>query len=219
MTMTITADMLTAYAPCPRKAYLLMCSEERGQIHEYEQILAHNRLAHQHKHIDLLSQSEANVQPYSVDNLKKGCEMLVNAELTADGLQADGAILTKADKRTYEPTIFIGTHRITDTDKRRLWFTGHVLAKVQGRPPTRGRIISVDGTSSLVKLAGNPQALVSPLESLRRGAGEASPLEEPPVLLNKHCPSCQFRAQGAVKAVQEDHLSRLRGVTPKVIRR
>ena len=46
---------------------------------------------------------------------------------------------------------------------------------------------------------------------------ESSP-QEPPVILNKHCAVCQFREQCKAKALQEDNLSLLDRITPKVIR-
>jgi predicted RecB family nuclease len=47
----------------------------------------------------------------------------------------------------------------------------------------------------------------------------AAPADPPPIVLNKHCPSCQFRALCREKAEKEDDLSLLDRVTPKVMRR
>jgi predicted RecB family nuclease len=216
MTITITDEMVVAYSQCPRKAFLLAYSEERGQLHEYQQILEQNRLTNQYSHLDVL-RHRPNVSPYSVENLKKGCDLLINARLIANELQADCDVLTKVNEQTYEPTIFIGTHSVNDTDKLRLMFIGHVLAKVQGNPPATGHIIAIDNKPSKVKLQSR-KALASSLDPLREWATNASPAE-PPIILNKHCPLCQFRVRCEAKAVQEDNLSRLTGVTPRVIRR
>jgi len=149
MTITITDEIFVAYSQCPRKAYLLMYSEERGQLHEYQQILEQNQLANQYRHLDVLKH-KLNVCPYSVENLKKGCDLLINARLIADELQADCDVLTKVNEQAYEPTIFIGTHSVNDTDKLRLMFIGHVLAKVQASPPATGHIIAIDNKPSKV---------------------------------------------------------------------
>jgi hypothetical protein len=148
MAITITSQIVVAYSQCPRKAYLLMYSEKHGQLHEYQQILEQNRLAYQSRHLDILKQ-KPNVYPYNLENLKKGCDILIDPRLTADGLQADCDILTKVGKQTYEPTILIGTRAIDDTDKLHLIFIGHVLTKVQGNPPAIGHIIAADGNQRL----------------------------------------------------------------------
>jgi predicted RecB family nuclease len=218
MAITITSQIVVAYSQCPRKAHLLMYSDERGQSHEYQQILEQNRLTYQNRHLDTLRQ-KPNVYPYNLENLKKGCDILINAGLAADGLQADCDILTKVDKQTYEPTILIGAYIISDTDKLHLMYIGHVLAKVQGNPPATGHIIAVDGKPSKVRLQQSRKTLIALLEPLQKWTAADSPPTEPPIMLNKHCPLCQFRVQCEAKAIQEDNLSRLAGVTPRVIRR
>ena len=66
MTITITDEIFVAYSQCPRKAYLLMYSDERGQLHEYQQILEQNRLANQDRHLDTL-RHKPNVYPYNAE--------------------------------------------------------------------------------------------------------------------------------------------------------
>ena len=39
MQPTITSDVVVAYTQCPRKAYLLLFSTDKGAPHEYVQIL------------------------------------------------------------------------------------------------------------------------------------------------------------------------------------
>jgi predicted RecB family nuclease len=158
------------------------------------------------------------VPPCAVDNLDNARDVLLNATLKASSLQAECALLTKVNTQLYEPTIFIGSHSINDTDILRLWFIGHVLTEVQGRPPAMGHIVAVDGKSSKIKLQQVHKTFISLLDPLQKWAANDTSPDEPPVLLNKHCPMCQFRIQCEAKARQEDNLSRLKGVTPKVIR-
>jgi predicted RecB family nuclease len=218
MATVITDEILVANSQCPRKAYLLMFVEERGQLHEYQQILEQNRLINRDKHLALI-QKNPNAYSYNVENIKKGCDFLVNVQLVADNLQAACDLLTKVDTQTYEPTLFIGTRSITDTGKLRLMFIGHVLGKVQGNPPAIGRIVTMDGKSSKVKLQQSRKALTSLLDSLHEWETKVPTPIEPSIILNKHCPPCQFRLQCETKAAQEDNLSRLNGATPRMIRR
>lgn len=218
MATVITDEILVANSQCPRKAYLLMFAEERGQLHEYQQILEQNRFVNRDKHLALI-QKNPNAYPYTVENIKKDCDFLVNAQLVADNLQADCDLLTKVDAQTYEPTLFIGTRSINDTDKFRLMFIGHVLGKVQGDPPAIGRIVTMDGKSSKIKLQQSRKALTSSLDSLYEWETKVPMPVEPSIVLNKHCSLCQFRLLCETKAAQEDNLSRLNGATPRMIRR
>ncbi len=84
-------------------------------------------------------------------------------------------------------------------------FVGHVLAKIQGKPPEVGHIVNVQGESRRFKLEGSHKVLIPLLESLQEWLNEPSP-EEPTVILNKHCPICQFRERCQTKAIQEDNL-------------
>jgi predicted RecB family nuclease len=217
MNVVITSEVLQAYSLCPRKAYLLIYGKEQGTLHEYEQILIKNQLANQSRNLELLKQKHIDVYPYSVSNLEEEHELLIDAKLVADRLQADCSILTRVSKLNYEPTIFIGTHTINKTDKFQLMFVGHVLAKIQGKPTEIGQIVNMKGESRKLKLEGSYKVIAPLLEPLQDWLNESSP-EEPPVILNKHCPICQFREQCKEKAIQEDNLSLLDKVTPKIIR-
>ena len=72
MEPTITTDIVVAYAQCPRKAYLLLFSPDKGEPHEYVQILEQQRCEHQERYLNCLQHTHADVQPYSVENLRKG---------------------------------------------------------------------------------------------------------------------------------------------------
>ena len=76
MAITITDKILIAYSQCPREAYLLMYSDERGQLHEYQQIIEQRRLANRSNHLDVLTQNKSSVYPYNFENLRKGYELL-----------------------------------------------------------------------------------------------------------------------------------------------
>jgi predicted RecB family nuclease len=194
-----------------------MCTLERGSLHEYEQILAQQQ-ANQRKHLERFQLDNPDFPTYPVDNLHNSDDVLLNVTLEAGGLRADCALLTKVNKQIYEPTIFIGTRSINDTDTLHLWFISYVLTKIQGNPPATGRIINVDGKTHLIKLQQDRKKFISLLDPLQKWAANVAPSDEPPVILKKHCLVCQFRIQCEAKAVQEDNLSRLKRITPRAIR-
>ena len=133
MEPTITSEIVVAYSQCPRKAYLLLFSPDKGEPHEYVQILEQQRREHQERYIDHLQQTHADVQPYSLENLRKGSKVLSNAHLQVDGLAADCGVLTRVEgtstfgKHSYDPSIFVGTHSVSKDQQLELSFVGYVL--------------------------------------------------------------------------------------------
>jgi predicted RecB family nuclease len=223
MSRTITSEILVAYSQCPRKAFLLLCTSERGTPHEYTEILEKQRQINQRKYLDILRRKNVNVQSYSPDNLKNKHEFLTNATLRANGLAAECAILSKVRTHStlghysYEPTIFVGTYSIKKEHKLELCFVSYVLEQVQNKRPVSGRIIGLDDKSHKVKLENGLRTLLPSLEPLQEWAATPSP-EPPSLILNKHCSICQFRNLCRAKAEKEDNLSLLDGIsTPKAV--
>jgi len=217
MPPAITPEVVGAYAQCPRKAYLLLFSPDKGELHEYVQILEQQRYENQEHYLDRLQQAHADVQPYSLENLRKGSEMLINARLQVDGFAAECGVLTRVEgkstfgKYSYEPSIFVGTYSITKEQKLELSFVGHVLERLQHQQPMAGRILGMDGTSHPVKLENSAKDLLPLLEPLQKWITAPLP-EPPPLVLNKHCPLCPFRRLCHAQAEQEDSLSLLDGL-------
>src|SRR5262249_51944121 len=208
MKPAITSEIVVAYAQCPRKAYLLLFSPDKGEPHEYVQILEQQRCANQGRYIDHLQQTHADVQPYSVENLRKGSQVLINVHLQVDGLAADCGVLTRVEgastfgNHSYEPTIFVGTHSISKEQQLELSFVGYVLERLQHTSPRAGRIIGIDGKSHTVKLEESSKALRPLLEPLHAWIRVDSPTP-PPIVLNKHCPLCSFQRLCHAQAEQE----------------
>ena len=220
MNKTITSEILVAYSRCPRKAYLLLCTNTRGTPHEYSQILEQQRQNNQRKYLDILRRKNKNVQTYSPDNLKNKHEFLTNATLKTNELAADCTILNKVrthsalGRYSYEPTIFVGTYSLKKEQKLELFFVGHVLEQVQNKRPISGRIIGLDNKSHKVKLENSAKTLLPFLEPLQEWLTDSSP-EPPPLILNKHCTVCQFQKLCRTKAEQEDNLSLLDGISTR----
>ena len=96
-----------------------------------------NGVANQERYLDHLQQTHADVQPYSLENLRKGSQVLINAHLQVDGFAADCGVLTRVEgtstfgKYRYEPSIFVGTHSISKEQQLELSFVGYVLERLQ----------------------------------------------------------------------------------------
>src|SRR5499426_4251412 len=130
MESAITSEIVVAYSQCHRKAYLLLFSPDKGEPHEYVQILEQQRCANQERYIDHLQQTHADVQPYSEENLRQGSKVLINAHLQVDGFAADCGVLSRVEgtstfgKHSYEPSIFAGTQSISKEQQLELSFIG-----------------------------------------------------------------------------------------------
>ena len=159
-----------------------------------------------------------------MDALKSGSDFLISATLQAGTFEAACDILTKVElpsslgEYSYEPTIFVGTHLISKDQKLALFFVGYVLELIQGTLPVTGRIVGMGPKSHEVKLENSGKMLMPSIEDLQEWT-QAAPPEPPPLILNKHCPYCQFQCLCQAQAEQEDNLSLLDRVTPKVIQR
>ncbi len=224
MKKVITSEVIVAYSQCPLKAFRLLFDKGEKKPHEYAEIIEQRKCATERKYINAFREKNSDVQPYNTHNLRKRSDFLINATLQAEGLEADCSILTKMQgssslgRYSYEPTIFVGTHSISNEQKIELAFVGHVLSQVQGKTPVAGKIIGVDQKSHRVKLEDSSKTLVPLLEPLREWMRASSP-EPPPVILNKHCSYCQFQHGCREKAEQEDNLSLLDRMTPKLMQR
>src|SRR5207249_3755727 len=97
-----------------------------------------------------------------------------------------------------------------------LSFVGHVLERLQHKSPAAGRIIGIDGISHTSKLDTITPKLSTIIPTLQQWR-DTPPNAQPPIILNKHCPSCQFREACQTKAREMDHLSLLGGMSKKEI--
>jgi predicted RecB family nuclease len=223
MLPTITSDVVVASTQCPRKAYLLLFSPDKGIPHEYTAILAQQRGEHQERYIEGLKQTHADVHPYTVEHLRTGRGVLLHARLQADGLEADCGVLRRVEGLSpggiphYEPIIFAGTISITTEQKLALSFVAYMLERLQHTWPAAGKIIELDGTAHTIKLDKSATVLLPLLAPLQAWTATDTP-EPPPVILNKHCPLCPFQQSCQAQAEQEDNLSLLHGVTARDIR-
>jgi len=80
--VTATSSSYWSYFS-PEKGDMLPREKERGMPHEYEQILRRHQFANQAKNLELLKQKHNDVYPYSVSNLEKGYEFLIDVTLAA----------------------------------------------------------------------------------------------------------------------------------------
>src|SRR5262249_13515814 len=95
--------------------------------------------------------------------------------------------------------------------------SGMILSNIQGRAPAYGIIWhgrQCKGTR--VKLNPDHRKAEQVLQALMDLANSGSP---PKLLLNDHCPVCEFRHRCREQAVREDNITLLRGIGEKEVNR
>lgn len=219
----ITTEVLTAFSVCPRKAFLLLCSNEKGTTNEFSRILQSKKEACRNAYIENLQKHVPDIQPYSVCELKKGRAYLTDAVISLENFEADCAVLRKAKavsalgRFSYEPVSFIGTQSVEKEDKLALMFAGYLLEKIQNKRPEKGTIVTSDNKAHTIKLDKGSKIVTSILEQLQEWVHSSS-AEPPPIILSKHCLQCQFQSLCRAKAERDDNLSLLDSIsTPKAM--
>jgi predicted RecB family nuclease len=219
MGRTLTSEIVIAYSQCVRKAFLLLCTEEKGTSHEYVQILQQRRDAIQNRYIETLKDKGFDVKSYSISDFLRGSNFLVGATLEAGGFAVQCGILTRVEKKSalgdysYEPTIFAGAYLINNEHKLELSFIGYVLNLFQGIYPNAGKIVGLDGVSHKFALENNANIINQSLQPLKDWISLTP--SEPAVILNKHCSLCEFKEACYRQAKHLDHLSLLKGISEK----
>jgi predicted RecB family nuclease len=214
----ITLDVLRGYLSCPYLAYLLLAGQE-GTRSDYEIVLAEleqavrltvtDRLRSQHS-----DQSLGISVAVDRSTLSKGFAFLLDAELRDDSLSIRFDGLKRVNGRSqpgdfhYIPLMFCGTRHIRRPQRLLLEVMGLLLSRIQGIAPSTGIIYhGLPCASTTVRFTGGlraAQELLDVVTRMQRGD------ETPNLLLNSHCPACEFRRQCHSQAVEEDNLSLLR---------
>ena len=227
----VTSKILTAYSQCPRKAYLLLCTEEQGIQHEYTRILEQRRNHNLINYLRALAVSDqtaieisSKVSSPFAPNLHNENGLIVKATLKTENLEAYCDVLTQVKSHSprgvseYEPTIVVDTYSISKEQKLELLFTGFVLGQLQKKPPINGYLVKVSGKVERVKLEPHYKELKLYLDPLREWL-VTTPTTPPSVMLNKHCLTCQFQILCGDQAEKVDDLSLLDRATHKLIQR
>src|SRR4029434_1959619 len=120
MQPTITSDVVVAYTQCPRKAYLLLFSIDKGAPHEYVPLIEAKASTNRIAYVRQLKQEKTGVCAYDAENMARGSDVLIEATLTIPGLVAYCDVLAPVQtgsarsKPTYVPTMFVGTCTTTE---------------------------------------------------------------------------------------------------------
>jgi len=94
----ICTHVVAAHSHCPRKAFLLHFTEERGTPHEYLDMLEECTNVSRSKHLSVLHQTSRQIRSYRDGILSSGIDVLTEANLKAGDLEAYCDVLTKVGR-------------------------------------------------------------------------------------------------------------------------
>ena len=174
------------------------------------------------------TESEVAREPPSLKlAVKEGARLILGARVEAKDVAVRFDLLERLvdrddDRRAvYVPVTFSHRNKLTRLDSLLAAFQGIILVEALGQPVPFVKVVHGPGFSvSKIKLVGptGTTRLVrearQSLDRLRKQIESASP---PLMILNDHCPYCEFRDRCRAEAVSRDDLSLLRGMSEKEI--
>lgn len=192
--------------------------------HEYVRLLEEQARRNRIKYLTRIEQEHPGVSVGNAADLLSVADVLLQVPLRFHDLAAECDVLKKAHRGSslssdcYEPMVVVGTHQVMKEQKLALLFVGYVLGQLQNQLPTAGTIMGADGHAHKVGMESVNRTLMPIIKALRQWT-DSSPSTSPPVILNKHCSTCQFRRGCLEQAEKDDDLSLLDRITPKIIRK
>jgi hypothetical protein len=182
----IRAEVVSAYSHCPRKAFLLHCTEDRVTPNEYACILEERACANRATYLATLQRARTSTCSYNDGDKSSGANVLTEANIEALSVAACCDAVSSVGERgeliAYEPTIVVGTYRPEKEQMLNLSVAGYVLERLHGNAPATGYLITLDGECHRVNLGTMYKTVSSILERFRGWCAEP-PMEPPPVVL------------------------------------
>ena len=226
MTCAITAELVEGYSHCPRKAFLLLWNTVARDPHDHASLIEEQEAENRKTYRNRLLETTSAVVSCGPFDPSADREIVVDVVLSADGLEARcdairwaGKTLAPGkSKNGYEPVMVVGTHHVAQSQIIALAYLGHVLGQLQHHVPIAGTIVLADGQACRITLTKKYQRVKSIVAVLKAWTEDSSE-EAPPVVLNKHCPSCPFRDPCHRQAETEDNLSLLDRMSPRIMKK
>ncbi len=120
---------------------------------------------------------------------------------------------TKGSLSKFIPVRFVHLNKLSRSNKMTAVFDAIVLSRVAGQPITVAKVIHGDAwTTMKARVAAQYSRAYEDLRKDESSFGSASP---PDLVLNRHCPECEFRDRCRKRAIEKDDLSLLTGLTDK----
>src|SRR6266480_4446048 len=219
--MTITPYLYEAYLKCPTKCFLRALGE-MATGNAYADWVRTQNDSYQSEGCQRLTQGairdECVIGPPPAGNLKSAKWRLA-IDLTTRAHDLESTIHAvervplqgRGETAQFIPIRFISTNKPTRDDRLLLAFDALVLSETLGCEVGLGKIIHGKECATLEVKAG---ALAGEVRTLTGKIGALLSSNSPPdLVLNRHCPECEFQTRCKQKAIETDDLSLLSGIT------
>lgn len=219
--MLITSHLFEAYLKCHTKCFLLSLGET-GTENSYSDWVHVQQASYRSEEIKRLTQGAAQNEcvtgPIDREDVQSA-KWRFAVETTARAQNLESTIhaverLTSEGRDKLElfiPIRFIFTNKLHKDARLLLAFDAFVLSELLGREIGLGKIIHGDDRTTLKVNTG---ALIGEVRRVTEKIGALLSNNSPPeLMLNRHCPECEFQNQCRQKAVEKDELSLLSGIT------
>jgi predicted RecB family nuclease len=223
MSLQISNEIFADYLKCEYKAYLKL-HDTAGHETEYERLMdgqdaIYRSAALKKLQKDYSSQDILHIARLTPSSLKQGCSLIVDASVEIGGLRSAFHAVKISAKTpcVYEPVLCCRFRKISRKQKLLLTYMAIVLGRLQGKLPTHGYIIYgnrlLTSKVLLKHYVSKADAILQALNAQPSATDEMHPF------LNDHCDICEFSQHCRDKALDCDHLSLLRGISLKEIKR
>jgi predicted RecB family nuclease len=220
--MTITSQLLEAYAKCPTKCWLRRAGESAtGNAYAlWVQAKSETCRVEGIKRLVAEVPDGGRVVASPTENLRTATwRMAADVPAQAPNIETRIPIVERAPSAgrgkaaQFIPIRFVWANKVGRDDKLLLAFDALALSKTLGRDVPAGKIIHGDDYAVLkVKTAGLLGEVRTLIEKTATLLSSALP---PELILNRHCAECEFQSRCHQKAVEKDDLSLLALMTEK----
>jgi predicted RecB family nuclease len=217
----VTDAVFEAFLHCETKAYLLHeGTDSQSKFGAWEESLRQFKQHVSERLISSVGKDEVYVGTPSHRMLEQGSHRIVlRPVIKSSDVRAEPDALWRmplasgATSFRYSPVRFVRNEKVSRFDKLVLAFDALALNRINGSPPGSGKLIY----GSQYEIVTVPLAKL--LEAVRHSVIQVMKQQTsripPPLMLNKHCPECVFRARCGRIAVEKDDLSLLANMTAK----
>lgn len=219
--MPITSHLFEAYLKCQTKCFLRSLGETVTG-NGYSDWVQAQQASYCSEEIKRLTQGAARNQcvigPIDREDVQsaKWCfavETTARAQNLESTIHAVERVASEGRDKVelFIPIRFIFTNKLHKDAELLLAFDAFVLSELLGCEVGLGKIIHGDDRATLKVNTG---AMVSEVRRLTEKIGALLSSNSPPeLILNRHCPECEFQNQCRQRAVEKDELSLLSGIT------
>jgi predicted RecB family nuclease len=224
--MKITPDVFEAYLKCPTKCWLRATDEPFAGGTYSEWVKAQNdsyRVSETRRLVGEFPNNEVALSPdlknFKVAKWRLASSLAVHAQMDSCALESELHALERVPAEgwgkpmRFIPIRFVFTNKLSKDNKLLLALDAFTLSKSLRREISVGKIVHGDDHTMLnVKTSALTSEVRKRLDRIATLLSNPAP---PDLVLNSHCPECEFQSRCRQKAEEKDDLSLLSNMSAK----